>query len=546
LPDRAPSGDGWRGGYHARGGGSLAEPVRKLLAILFADIAGYTAVMGADEAKGVRLRDRTRQAVREAVAAHGGRLLDQVGDGSLAAFESAVVAVRCARAIQRALAGEPELRVRVGVHVGDVLLSDEGAVGDGVNVASRVHGLAGPGEICVSELVWENVRNQPGVRARALGPQRLRHVAEPVEAWILEEGPATAAALDERKGRAARVRGAPRSRPGRGRLLARLLGVAAIVALALWASGAFERLAVLYVVEVVPRLARTAEQTVGFATTTDGVRIAYATTGSGPAVVHVIGWFTDVERGFTSPAYIPPWMRRARARLDVRYDGRGTGLSDRGVADFSLDARVRDLEAVVDALGLERFALFAISAGGPTAIAYAARHPERVTRIAFLASFADGQAVLADRPAWDAIEGFMRRGWASPDGPAGLRMLVSLLIPAGTSTQQGVLAELLGNATTGRDAAAFLAALRQSRAQPLLTQIRVPVLVVHASGDLAVPVEHARRLAAAVPGARLVVVDSKNHASPPGDPAWARAYEELDAFFAEDAEAPAQDVAGGG
>ena len=128
------------------------------------------------------------------------------------------------------------------------------------------------------------------------------------------------------------------------------------------------------------------EQQIGFATTSDGIRIAYATTGQGPPLVAVIGWATHLERGLTSPLYDFEdrirWL--SRRNFYIRYDGRGFGLSDRDITDFSLDARVRDLEAVVDTLGLDRFAMLPVSSGGPTAIAYAARHPERVSRIVFL------------------------------------------------------------------------------------------------------------------------------------------------------------------
>src|SRR3990172_5628600 len=124
------------------------------------------------------------------------------------------------------------------------------------------------------------------------------------------------------------------------------------------------------------------EQQIRFCTTSDGVRIAYATVGEGPPLVRVLGWCTHLEFERTLPDWDGSlWGALARNHLFVRYDGRGMGLSDRDISHFSLEAKVADLEAVVDALELERFALLGTSEGGPTAIAYAARHPERVTHL---------------------------------------------------------------------------------------------------------------------------------------------------------------------
>ena len=132
------------------------------------------------------------------------------------------------------------------------------------------------------------------------------------------------------------------------------------------------------------------EQQLGFATTPDGTRIAYATSGEGLPIVQVIGWLTHLESGQDSALYDTKGLlaMSSRDHLYVRYDGRGFGLSDRDVDGFSLQARVSDLEAVVDALGLERFGVLGISAGGPVAIAFTAQHPELVTRLVLASTWA--------------------------------------------------------------------------------------------------------------------------------------------------------------
>ena len=136
--------------------------------------------------------------------------------------------------------------------------------------------------------------------------------------------------------------------------------------------------ALVYLPRSLPHL----QQKVGYCTTSEGVQIAYATVGKGPPVVIVVGWLRDIENGSASPTYSGPFLKLVAAHhLAVQYDGRGFGKSDRGVRDYSIDARVRDIEAVVNALGLKKFALYGISVGGSAAIAYTARHPDRVTRL---------------------------------------------------------------------------------------------------------------------------------------------------------------------
>src|SRR3990172_2286781 len=119
------------------------------------------------------------------------------------------------------------------------------------------------------------------------------------------------------------------------------------------------------------------EQQIRFCTTSDGVRIAYATVGEGPPLVRVLGWFTHLEFEWENPRWRRFWGGIGTNFTFTRYDGRGMGLSDRDVTDSSIDASARDLEAVIDALGFEKVALYGTSQGGATSIAYAVRHPER-------------------------------------------------------------------------------------------------------------------------------------------------------------------------
>ena len=173
-----------------------AAPKRELAAIMFSDIASYTAIMGRDEQEGLEARNSHRELLRTILPRFNGRLLGDLGDGALSSFHSAIDAVNCARALQAATGNNPQFRIRVGIHVGDVLFSDNTVLGDGVNVASRIVALAEPGRICISERVYEEIRNQRGMDVKSLGQKNLKNVSRPIGVYVLSEGAdSTAAAV---------------------------------------------------------------------------------------------------------------------------------------------------------------------------------------------------------------------------------------------------------------------------------------------------------------------------------------------------------------
>ena len=158
---------------------------RRLSAVMFTDIVGYTALMAESESRGRHARQRHREVVRPLVEAHGGEWIEAPGDESLSTFPSALEAVRCALAVQAVLRDDLELRLRIGIHSGDVVFEGEEIHGDGVNVAARIRPLAEPGGICVSGEVYHSVRNQPEMEAHSLGEQTLKNVSRPIEVWAI-------------------------------------------------------------------------------------------------------------------------------------------------------------------------------------------------------------------------------------------------------------------------------------------------------------------------------------------------------------------------
>jgi adenylate cyclase len=164
---------------------SAVNPTRELAAIMFSDVVGYTAIMGRNEREGLRAVREHRTHLRATLPRFNGRLIGEIGDGTLSSFHSAIDAVNCARELQAALVEDPELRLRIGIHVGDVVFTDNTVLGDGVNVASRIHDLAPPGGSCISERVYEEIRNKPEFQVKDLGEKKLKNVPRPIHVYVL-------------------------------------------------------------------------------------------------------------------------------------------------------------------------------------------------------------------------------------------------------------------------------------------------------------------------------------------------------------------------
>jgi pimeloyl-ACP methyl ester carboxylesterase len=219
----------------------------------------------------------------------------------------------------------------------------------------------------------------------------------------------------------------------------------------------------------------------------------------------------------------------------VRYDERGSGLSDREVDDLSFDAWVRDLETVVDAAGLDRFPLLGISQGCAVAIAYAVRHPERVSALVLYGGYVQGSLARARTPEQleeaTMLARIMPLSWGT-DNPAFRLFFSAKFVPDGTPEQIRWFSDLQ-RITTTPDIAVRLrmtsGAIDVSELAPL---VRAPTLVLHATGDAVVPFDQGRAVAASIPGARFVALEGRNHVLLEGEPAWARFTEEVHRFLA--------------
>jgi pimeloyl-ACP methyl ester carboxylesterase/tetratricopeptide (TPR) repeat protein len=276
------------------------------------------------------------------------------------------------------------------------------------------------------------------------------------------------------------------------------------------------------------------EQQIRFCTSCDGVRIAYATAGGGPPLVKAANSLSHLEFDSDSPVW-RHWIRElSRHHTLVRYDERGCGLSDRAVEEFSLDAWVRDLEAVVDDLELVRFPLLGISQGGPIAIAYAVRHPERVSRLILYGSYARGRSHRnlsnREREEREVMLRMITVGWGK-DHAAFRQVFTSLFIPDGNPEQVHWFNELQRVSATPDNAARMAATFDSLDVRALAPGLDTPTLVLHAAGDLRIPFEEGRLLASLIPGARFVPLDSRNHILLESEPAWPRFLREIREFL---------------
>jgi pimeloyl-ACP methyl ester carboxylesterase/DNA-binding winged helix-turn-helix (wHTH) protein len=274
------------------------------------------------------------------------------------------------------------------------------------------------------------------------------------------------------------------------------------------------------------------EQEVHFCTESDGTRIAYAAVGHGPPILKTANWLNHLEFDWESPVWGPLFQAIAADHRLVRYDARGNGLSDWDVPEISFDAFVRDLEAVADTVGLKRFALFGVSQGCAMAIAYAVRHPERVSHLVLYGGFARGRQKRGsqeDTANSHAILTLMRQGWGQ-ENQAFRQLFTSLFIPGGTEEQIKWFNDLQRVTTSPENAMRLRQVVDEIDVSNLLPQVRAPTLVLHCRGDAVQPFDEGRRLAAGIPGARFIALEGRNHLPLKGEPAWSRLLQELRSF----------------
>jgi len=453
-------------------GGCIVE--RRLAAILAADVAGYSRLMGIDEEGTLVQLKRHRQAlVDPKIEEHRGRIVKTTGDGMLVEFASVVDAVRCAVEVQRGMSErnvevnvDKRIEFRVGINLGDIIIDNNDIFGDGVNIAARLEGIAEPGGICISRQAHDHLLEKLSFTCEKLGLRNLKNIAKPVEVYSVN----------------------------------------------------FNSVSMT--------------QEIRYCRASDGVRLAYATVGEGPPLVKTANWMNHLEYDWESPIWHHFLEGLARNNTLARYDARGNGLSDWDVDELSLDAWVSDLETVVDTLGIERFPLLGVSQGCAISIAYAVRHPERVSHLILYGGFALGRSKRspAEHEKRKAMGTLIRLGWGMSD-PAFRQMFTSQFIPEATKEQADWFNDLQRKTTSPECAARYFEVVADFDVSHLLAQVRVPTLVMHVRDDLMAPIEAGRQMAAGIPDARFIALPGRNHLFLKHEPAAARFFEELNLFL---------------
>jgi pimeloyl-ACP methyl ester carboxylesterase/DNA-binding CsgD family transcriptional regulator len=273
---------------------------------------------------------------------------------------------------------------------------------------------------------------------------------------------------------------------------------------------------------------------VRFCTSRDGTRIAYSTAGAGPPLVWVANWTRHLKLDWDSPVWRPWLSMLARRHTLVRYDMRGCGLSDREGVEFSVEEFVADLEAVIEATGLDRFVLVGMAGGAAIGMTYAARYPKRVSHLVLYAGYVRNR--LAGNPTPEEVEEahtrlkVMELGWPN-DTPAYGQFYTSLYMPDATAEQSRSFADLVRKTTSLANAVAVRRTFFRIDMQGIVPKVRCPTLVLHCRGDSIIPFEQGRSVAGLIPGARFVPFDSRNHVLLDTEPAWPQLVEALDDFL---------------
>jgi len=462
---------------------------RKLTAILSADVEGYSRLMGEDEEATIRTLTSHRQVMTFLIPRHRGRVVDSPGDNLLAEFGSVVDAVQCAVVIQTTLRAEnanlPQERrmeFRIGINLGDVMVEGERIYGDGVNIAARVEGLADGGGICVSGTVFDQIKGKVSVNFEDLGPQQVKNIAEPIRVYRAVLSSGTKSTRPQKKVDVPR-----RQPPSTARKRRR------------------ER-SVKTTINQIGTAAAKLKQEIRFCQTVDGVTIAYSTMGQGPPLVIPPQWVTHLEADLVEGPFADLYEALRQHHTVVRFDKRGTGLSERNVSELSEDLFVLDLEAVVDELRLQRFALYGLSAGGRLILDYYAKHPDRVSHLVFYGT-SPARPVKELSKSATLLLSVVRASWE-----VGSKLRAESLVPDG-GTREDIerLARWIRLAITSDVAQRLIETpLSRKDQRPLLANVSVPTLVIHRRADHT-PFAGGQELASKIPGARFIPLEGSNH-----------------------------------
>jgi len=458
---------------------------RRLAAILSLDVVGFSRMMQGGSGPLLKtLNTLYRDLVTKVVQENNGRVVKLLGDGALIEFPSAGQALEAAIAIQTRLR-EPDhpyqtperIRLRAGLHVGDVTVEGDDIFGDGVNIAARLQAEAEPGGVLASRMLCDLAGADFSNRLRGQGLHSFKGIAQPIEVLAVD--------FTDETGPKARA--------------------------------AFATM-----------------QEIQYCRTDDGVNLAWSAVGEGPPVVKAPNWVGHLELDWRNPGVAPICTSIAGHYRLIRFDARLNGLSDWEAEICTFDRFVDDLEAVFDAAAVARAPILAISQGSAVAAAFAARRPERVSAIVMIGGFPVGRAKRTSKKDVEralAMRQMMTAGW-DDDYPSLRDLMAQIIVPGASEEARRQYAEDMRKMISPENMGRYREVIDYIDIRDLLPSVQAPCLVCHATGDRMQPVEQGRMFAKGLPNARFIAYESPNHGMTENDPEWPRLERDVLAFLA--------------
>jgi len=439
---------------------------RRLAAVLAADVVGYSRLMGEDEAGTLSaLQQVFREIVDPVVRSSHGRIVKSMGDGYLVEFSSANDAIGCAtkwqsRLRERDSKGDPgvSLQFRIGINLGEIVSDGDDIYGDGVNIAARLEAVSPPGGVCVSEMIKNTVGSQPHIQFEDFGVHQLKNIKSPIQAFLVSEEQTEAGAT---------------------------------------ADG----------------FALTDQSEIRYCLSKDGTSIAHAQVGVGYPLVFSGSWMTHLEWDWESPSTRDYIAHLSKHFTVIRYDQRGNGMSDWDDVDIAFDKMVDDMECVIEQYGHEKVAILGMSQGASVSIAYAKRHPEKVSHLVLNGGYARGRRRRGsekDQAESEALVNIIRHGWAA-NNPAFRQTVTTLFMPDATPEEADWFNAFQKACGPGENMARFREMFDEMDVSGLLEGVAAPTLIVHSDEDAVAPLSEGKYMASRIPGARFIKLRSKNH-----------------------------------
>jgi class 3 adenylate cyclase/pimeloyl-ACP methyl ester carboxylesterase len=461
---------------------------RKLLAIVAADMVGFSRLIEDDE---ITILSRQKvifnKIIKPEIKKFNGEIIKTTGDGFLAKFDSSLDAVESSFQIQKRVnlleekfSSDKRIWYRFGINVGDVVLDEGDVFGNCVNIASRLETISDAGGICITGDIFQNIKNLKSYNYKHLGNQRLKNISQLINVYKI--------IVDDK---------------------------------------------ILDIENPKSKILTEVDQEIRYCSSNDGTTIAYAKVGNGPPLIKAPNFMSSLEHDWRSPIWNHIYRFLGKDHTLIRFDQRGNGSSDWDTPNISFELFLEDMETVVNASKLDKFPLYGVSQGCPLSIAYAVKHPEKVSHLILFGGYAKGRAKRGDTTyeANSTMEQTMiLSGWEN-ENPAFRQFFTSSMIPDASKEQMDTFNNICKIATSAKNAAKISLVNDNIDVSDLLSKVNIPTIIFHCTEDARVPISEGKFLAANIKNSKFVPLKSKNHLILETDKEWIVFQSELNDFF---------------